>query len=586
VVTKRNGIAIPIPLPSKEEEGSYPSIVTDYTIDDIMGLEQFLLTQWTGGGFYKVEVTDSKGDALSWEFGFPTSLYPERVPPPMMDSAVASAPAAQATTAAQATGRAFGTSSSFLNRQTPGVPMSAVPPPLGHLAQFPTLTADDRVRQLEHQLNEERRTRLETEMARKLEAERQKYETELTKYRDQPRHDEMARLREEREREYREATQRQLAALADLVAKATAPREDTVMVERLRQLEEDRKRDRETYERERAEERHRQELRDIQARQDAQMAELKLQLASNKQSDPMVEFMREQQRESRAQFDRMTQYMITPQQITQLVKETSNGSDDAMRKMVQGFSAAFDVQAKTMQHMAELTSGGSVIPEMIKDGIAQVADGVNNWTAAQRDIGVSQAQAQRAQAEAARAAVAAQNAPTQPMNGAPAPLPVELQNAVPAAPTNGQTAPAQPVPAPQPQVVITDEQMFGPAFPAIVKLRAKVVGPWTDEATGITHPQITADMAATQILEGIGYAQKHNAVDQIPAFQLLEEDRDEDLIYVIFPKMADFFREACLKEFRDQVSSVDEVEDGDEDEEDDDGAPPEITAAQTAEKRV
>lgn len=91
---KRGNSLQPIQLPAKD---GYPSGV-GYTRDDIHGLENFLLTEWTGGGYYRGTVTDANSEVLMWEFGWPPTVYPERVPPNTVSAVAAnmSAPPAAA----------------------------------------------------------------------------------------------------------------------------------------------------------------------------------------------------------------------------------------------------------------------------------------------------------------------------------------------------------------------------------------------------------------------------------------------------------------------------------------------------------
>jgi hypothetical protein len=51
--------------------------------DEVMGIENWILTQWTGGGFYEGRVTDNAGNNMDWVFVYDPSQYPEKVPPEM-----------------------------------------------------------------------------------------------------------------------------------------------------------------------------------------------------------------------------------------------------------------------------------------------------------------------------------------------------------------------------------------------------------------------------------------------------------------------------------------------------------------------
>ena len=68
---------MPIELPPKG--GAAPG--SDWTRDEVAKLENWLLMEWTGGGFYHAIVVDSQGNRMEWEFVYDPKLYPERPAP-------------------------------------------------------------------------------------------------------------------------------------------------------------------------------------------------------------------------------------------------------------------------------------------------------------------------------------------------------------------------------------------------------------------------------------------------------------------------------------------------------------------------
>lgn len=82
----------PIELPAKgtPETGFSPPGV-GWTRDEVLGLENFILTKWSGGGYYEFTVTDGKADRMVWTGVWDPRLYPEKVPPNTVEAAVVGA---------------------------------------------------------------------------------------------------------------------------------------------------------------------------------------------------------------------------------------------------------------------------------------------------------------------------------------------------------------------------------------------------------------------------------------------------------------------------------------------------------------
>jgi len=71
----------PIELPAKTINGEQAAPGTNWSRDEVLKLENWLLTEWSGGGYYRFAVTDAKGATLNWESVFDVRLYPPKIPP-------------------------------------------------------------------------------------------------------------------------------------------------------------------------------------------------------------------------------------------------------------------------------------------------------------------------------------------------------------------------------------------------------------------------------------------------------------------------------------------------------------------------
>jgi hypothetical protein len=86
-IEKRKGSTrTPIPMPPSDD-GRPPG--TGLTQEDVRGLEQWLVNEWAGGGYYEVTVTDSSTPAIvmKWEPFWNPTEYPEKTPPPLAEAA-------------------------------------------------------------------------------------------------------------------------------------------------------------------------------------------------------------------------------------------------------------------------------------------------------------------------------------------------------------------------------------------------------------------------------------------------------------------------------------------------------------------
>lgn len=84
----RGNVRQPIGLPAKGDEtsGFYPP-GTGWTRAEVLGLENFILTKWSGGGYYEFTITDAKGDRMIWSGVWDPRVYPEKIPPDTAEAA-------------------------------------------------------------------------------------------------------------------------------------------------------------------------------------------------------------------------------------------------------------------------------------------------------------------------------------------------------------------------------------------------------------------------------------------------------------------------------------------------------------------
>jgi hypothetical protein len=541
----KGNVKQPITLPIRED-GATPG--TNLTRDDILRLEDFLLNQWSGGGFYEAEVVDAQGTKMSWLFGWSPALYPERIPPTAEGAAVMQAP--QGTPLPP-----FGGGSSGWSTQQPqqqGYPQQVYPqqfapqgwgPPQPHPQQHHD---NDRIRALEEQLRRSELAQKEAEFRATTERQQQQHAAD------------MAAMREEMRR-FAEAQS------------SKRPSEDDA----IRQMKDEMARERERHERERADDRHRQEMAAIQT-QFAQMQQQFLAAQQNKGPDPMLEYMRENSRQQsetakeiaraqQASADKMASYMLRPTELASLIKEQSSGTDQFIHSMMNSMTGAMDLYKRAAEQAVQMSGGGPASPaaEIIQNGVEGAKEVLKQWVSARRDQAVSESRSRAVQAQAqaqvltaqAQAHGVAQGAahqaqlagPQQQPAGIPpgakpvgwAPPPVAQQ-------TNGNVTTGK-IPVRSP----SEEQMLGPAYESVQRLRK-----------GVAEGILDAEKAANAILQGIAHAE--NAQVQIPAFLLFAEGQYADFMDVLLPKAPQKFRDDCVA----LITRAAEGDGGDEGDED------------------
>jgi hypothetical protein len=427
-----------------------------------------------------------------------------------------------------------------------------------HMAQM-RAASDQQVAALRDQLAamSQNNNRGESDEVRQLRAEQDRLRYEADKQRE---HD-----RQERERE-RAETERRLELERN-----------------------ERNAERERYERERRDEmlqRQIKEQADVLERRMQQMAEAN----NNKGPDPMIEVLRETSRQSGEQMkemarmnqdqtNRLSNFMLNPLQLAQMMKESSSGQDTFMRNLVSSVDGIVQMYRGAAEQVMQMSGGGGDSPtvRLLQEGMSGVKDTAERFIAMKRDQVISeskvkqaeaQAVAQRAaaeahvQAEAIRAQSQQTWSPPPPVsqgNGfnGPQPQAEVIPTAVPQrkkpagrtpapevvvaegpTPVRIEGVPSEPTPA-QNANEIANLKMFGAAWESVKTLRIGV-------KNGLTPSE-----AVDAILKGVEAVISNNLV--IPAFTLFDDSRFADLIDVLFPDGEQAFKDECVRILHEDV---------------------------------
>jgi hypothetical protein len=78
VQKKRGNSPMSIEVPGKGD-GAAPG--TNWSREEVLALENWLLTEWSGGGYYVFSITDANGESMKWESVYDPRIYPEKIPP-------------------------------------------------------------------------------------------------------------------------------------------------------------------------------------------------------------------------------------------------------------------------------------------------------------------------------------------------------------------------------------------------------------------------------------------------------------------------------------------------------------------------
>jgi len=508
----------------------------------------------------------------------------------------------------------------------------------------------------------EARNKGEDDEVRRMREESQKHrehaQAEVQRLREQAQAEQallQRQLQEQQIMQMRQASEAQVAAIREQLSRmAEAPRGENDEVRQLRMEQErqrqdtervrqeterrleaerlDRERERERYERERRDEVFQRELRsqeEARARRDEMMqrdmkeqreaTERRIeQLAqNNRANDPMIDAMKEnarlnaeQMREiARMQTDstnRMSQFMVAPMQLAQIMKENSSGSDGLMRNVVDSVSGIVGMYKNAAETIMQMSGGGGDPPaaRLIQEGIGRASEVAEKFLAVKRDQVISESKVKQAeamrdqtkiQADAhlratqmqtqAAMATGRQWSPPPPVassnsnsglggvqahpsaNGqhqqaaqatqtaqAPAAKPkrtgmIDDQVPDPAQPKRtGMIDDQVPDPAPPPNSTgPSEEEVFGVALESVLRLRR-----------GVAENKLTPDKVIDAILQGVEHVVTNNIV--IPAFVLFQQERWADFIDVMLPEAPQDFRAECVRIMIEEVEVTPEGE--------------------------
>jgi hypothetical protein len=521
----------PIPLPAGED-GTQQG--TNWSKDDVRGLEQWLVNDWSGGGMYSITVSDSSvptPQKHDWSIFYNPADYPEKVPPTL--SAAAAEPRSIPSPLPQQVRSMGHYPSAFPNGLPGGIPQVAGQPQTVYVPQ-PTYY---------QQPYQAPRTELGgnamAAAAAAADADRRRYEDQLREMQGQMarQREEMlqAQFRQELDRKLAEAKQEQSAnnerfsRMEQLIEKMISTTARPAVDPALDQLKEqnrlllaqaeNERREREAERRERDAERRDRETRDLVSKQQEdtrrQMETMTLQLATqNKGPDPMlmflqenarqqVEAVKEQARSQTAQMQQLQTYMMNPRDILAMAKESSNGLDQATRSITNTYQSILEMQRSAVEQIMQLNSGGgSETIQLIEKGLDRASSFAERFIGgktreavtqqqtqaqlAQANAAAMQAQAQAMSAQAAMQAQAArQAAASSGLNGASAPMPVAA-----VAGPNGETQTSQ-TSSTKPSKP-TDSWTTGPIPPVVPHVPARrMLGHTDEEWFGAILPKVT-----------------------------------------------------------------------------------------------
>lgn len=601
VIRRKGHTPEPVNIPAKDSSGP-PG--TGFEIDDVMQLENYILNS-EGGGFYEGAVTDANGHSLSWLFGWDPRLYPEKrggvpvqpqQPQQQQPQQPMPAPAqgpwgrGQPWADAQLAGmfpqvpQPIPTASPFAQPPQPfvggypsqypgqqyfgGIPFGAPLAPWQQGASTPLGGGkdDERLRRLEESLKEAQMANVKKDYDAQLERTRAESEKRLQVLQDEMRRlaestkstesDTARQLREQNEQLRREqerkdaevrhreelavikaSTEKQLEALTRMVeeSKNKGPSEE------FRRLEMQLAEQKAANERALADQRHREEMQTIRAE-------------INARPDPMIEYMKETSRSQaevskeiaryqRESTERITNAMINPAQMIDMLQRQSGGMDNVLKSIIGSFGGAFETYRAMMESLIQASGGGqSAGQELLRDGLGQISGMAQSYIAYQRDKAIAEAraqeamgQAQRASAEALRQARARQPQQGEGLGGAE-------EGAEAAEPSNGSAAEVIDINERR-RGAPSEEDMFGPAVEHVHRLRQ-----------GVAEGKLNPEQAAAAILQGVAMCIQNQI--EVRAFELLNEGRYADLMDVLLPRASQEYRDAVMQALIQQAAAL------------------------------
>lgn len=474
------GHRTPIPMP-EPEDGGVPG--TGLTKDNVRTLEQFLVTNWVGGGLYEITVTDSTAPnaiTMKWNPHWDLKQFPELTPPPLVSAMTENAgnnnnvvnlPVAPSSTPfsrSQMPPNAFPNGfpqvqpqMAYAQQQPAYYPQLPPPPPVTSPAYGVWAGEADRRKQ-----EEELRTLREENAKREREAADARHKAEMDRVRleAQAKADAAQRDFDRRFAELQATIEKTTAQLTAAQSRPAVDPQIEMLKEQARRAEE--KADREAAQREadrrdaqlqmliksQADESNRR-MEQMQQMHQASMTQMQtmitqLMQASASKPDamqPIITLMQEQARSNadaikevaRQQSDslnKMQAFMMNPRDMVALARESQATSDQASERMQRSFDRVFEIQSKAVENVLQMNQGGSQTAELVGMGIEKITGIADRWIGGKSATEKFQLEAQRSLAESQARAIEAQAAVELSRAGAvvtPPPAPQGQLNGVP-----------------------------------------------------------------------------------------------------------------------------------------------------------
>lgn len=591
-----------------------------WTKDEVRDLEQRLVT-WSGGGYYRLSVTDSTADTpivMKWESNIDRALYQELVPPPLQDAASQEASVGSIPQPLQGPRMPpFSPPFPFPGHQQQqpygySAPMPP-PPPFGsqHYASYQQ-EAEKREREAENRRlreDNERRDREARDREHKADLERERAANnqrfaDMAKsisdlgasFKDALRDlatpkgpsDEMLELRRQLA-EQREATRR-------AEERAEASRREDQLKELIRQQGEQSQRLFEAAQR---------QIDAMQAQTREMIANLTSQMASNtNKQDPLISLMLENARthadalkaiaaENRQAIEKVQAFVMQPRELLALARESAESAEKAGNRATEQAQKVMDLHQRVIETALQTAPGGTTVTDVVAQGITGVQSAVERLfgAKAKAEIATAQANAQVAQAQVAAMEIDARmRNPAAFATPLPAASSAGLGQAQPQAPATPEEPPqaAQPTsgeptrkPADRERLWgRTDLEWFGPALGAVLTVRAgvaefiKVGQEAHDRGVSIDSleeiPGESPKSVALNVFAAVSQANAANVA--IPAItDLLLPGQVDLFVGVLLPDATSEFRQMVVEFLKDPAKlEGSPEEDEDEDEEDED----------------
>ncbi len=583
----RGSQRMPIPLPESEEAPGQPG-GTGYDRNSVRTLEQYLVTEWSGGGAYAITITDATGQSMTWNSTFDTNIYPEIIPPPLRTAATnPKTQAPRIPPMAPAFPNGFPQQQPYMQAQPQygyqpqpyGYMMPPMPPapPIG-TPQFGLWREEAKDRQENAEL-----ARLREDKAR---AERAAADAQHAR--------EMERTRVETESRFAkqdqalEALRTMVGQLTSSITAANAATANTskpneaLEAMRLQLAESQRRSDEERHARET--DRRERETKDMLAQMAAntqrqietmqrqmEVQSAALAAANANRADPMIEMLKEQSRQSAESIKEVARTMsvameraqanqLKPSEILQIAKESSSSADAITDKLTHTFGRVIDMQQKVTENALSMQPQGSPVVDLIREGAGNLkemgeryfggmelkqkleAEKVSQQIEAQRDIVIEQTRQQAGLAGMQHHAQQQQHQQEQHV--------VDQGGNVIAfpPPPSARKKKTKKIEETKPQIKRlgkTDREWFGPLEDDIVKLRAGVTT-WLDslERGEVPPPPpegIDPNIAAQALAQGAALVIQQQI--NLPIMtELLFPQRFGDFLDVVLPDAPEAFR--------------------------------------------